>query len=80
MQEMFYKKCFEMYSSRHRWIAFIDADEFIDTPGNETLREILESFDPDDHVGALGMNVSNNTATSLMRWAAVAQDPFLFAA
>jgi len=58
MQENFYRKCLEKYMPFHRWIAFIDTDEFIDTPGNETLREVLESFDGDDHVGGLGMNVS----------------------
>jgi hypothetical protein len=58
MQVMFYKWCLQRYRDRHTWIAFIDADEFFETPGNETLREVLETFEDDEKVGALGVNVS----------------------
>ena len=61
MQMEFYKWCMQRYRSRHSWIAFFDVDEFLDLPGNETLREVLESFDQDESVGALGVSVSNPT-------------------
>lgn len=39
------------------WIAFIDADEFFDTPGNETIEEILRELEETrPEAGALGVN------------------------
>lgn len=39
------------------WIAYIDADEFFDTPNNETIEEILRDFEATrPEVGALGVN------------------------
>ena len=74
MQIMFYKWCLQRYKEQHKWIAFIDADEFFETTGNETLREVLETFDNDESVGALGVNVRFSypffafTATLLTAW------------
>lgn len=59
MQIMFYKWCLQRYQEQHKWIAFIDADEYFETTGNETLREVLESFDDDERIGAVGVNVSS---------------------
>lgn len=45
------------------WLAFIDVDEFFDTPGTETIQEILyelETTRPD--VGALGVNWETHTS------------------
>lgn len=36
-------------------MAFLDADEFLDTPGDENLRQILGSFEHDEKVGSLGV-------------------------
>jgi len=36
-------------------MAFIDSDEFLGTPGNETLLEVLKSFEEDESIGALGV-------------------------
>jgi len=55
MQMVFYTWCIERYRDNHKWIAFIDGDEFIETLGNETLREILEGLEDDESVGALGV-------------------------
>lgn len=55
MQMQFYNWCIERYSQSHQWIAFIDADEFLDTPGNESLTEILATMDKNETVGALGV-------------------------
>lgn len=55
MQLMFYNWCLERYGYRHKWMAFLDADEYIKTPGIEPFREIPESFDRNETVGVLGI-------------------------
>lgn len=55
MQIRFYIWCLERYSDKHPWMAFIDADEFLDTPGPESLTQILETFEKNETVGALGI-------------------------
>jgi len=57
MQIVFYAQCNEWYGKNHMWIAYIDADEYLEvTSKNETLEDILRSFEPDEMVGALGVN------------------------
>lgn len=51
-----YNRCQQDYGHLHTWIAYLDADEFLETPGTETLHEILEEFEADDSVGALAVN------------------------
>lgn len=55
MQLRFYNWCIERYSNDHKWIAFLDGDEFLDTPGDENLIEVLQTFDGNDTVGALAV-------------------------
>ncbi len=55
MQLTFYTWCIERYRERHTWIAFIDVDEFLETPGKETLGEVLKTFEGNDTVGAVGV-------------------------
>jgi hypothetical protein len=55
MQMVFYQQCLEQYGTKHTWMAFIDSDEFLETPGNETMRQVLRSFEKDETVGALGV-------------------------
>lgn len=38
------------------WMAFIDADEFIDAPGPQTLREVLEDFERVEAIGGVALN------------------------
>lgn len=57
MQLEVYNHCAKYHGGNHTWMAFIDADEFIDTPGEESLQDILheiETSQPD--VGALGVS------------------------
>jgi len=65
VQIVFYTWCLQRWSTRH-WIAFIDSGEFIDTPGNETLREGLESFEDDESFGALGINWRMHSSAGLL--------------
>ncbi|KAE8450315.1 hypothetical protein EG329_006743 [Mollisiaceae sp. DMI_Dod_QoI] len=67
MQTVFYGWCIEWYADKHTWIAFLDGDEFLETPGNETLNEVLESFVDDDTVGALGVNWRMHSSSGLLK-------------
>jgi len=48
-------------------MAFIDSDEFFETPGNETLRQILTKLDANPKVGALGVNWQMHTSSGLLK-------------
>ncbi|KAF8859396.1 hypothetical protein BDZ45DRAFT_589913 [Acephala macrosclerotiorum] len=65
MQMMFYSWCMERYADKHKWIAFLDGDEYIETPGSETFQEVLESFEHNDTVGALGINWKVHTSSGV---------------
>jgi hypothetical protein len=57
MQIVFYAQCNEWYGDNHTWIAYIDADEYLEvTSETETLEDILRSFEANEMVGALGVN------------------------
>lgn len=66
MQYAIYDECAKLYGSRHRWLAFIDADEFFETKSNESLHLILKEFDQLDSVGALGVNWRIHTSSGLL--------------
>jgi hypothetical protein len=76
MQYAIYNECAKLYGSRHRWLAFIDADEFFETKSNETLPSILKEFDQDDSVGALGVNWRIHTSSGLLTRPASARKSF----
>lgn len=61
-QHVLYSNCVEMYGDRHTWMAFFDADEFLEMTGNETLVEVLRSFEAQPHVGAVGVNWFQHTS------------------
>lgn len=65
MQTVFYTWCIERYRERHTWIAFLDGDEFLSTPGQETLSEFLRTFENDDTVGAVGVKYVALSSPSL---------------
>ncbi len=65
MQYAIYNECAKLYGSRHTWLVFIDADEFVETRANESLRSILREFDENDSVGALGVNWRIHTSSGL---------------
>lgn len=76
MQYAIYNECLKLYGSRHRWLAFIDADEFFETKSNESLRSILKEFDQNDSVGALGVNWRIHTSSGLLTRPASARKSF----
>lgn len=68
MQAVFYNQCVEWHGTNHTWMAFIDVDEFLEaTSTNETVNDVLKSFDQDDLVGALGVNWKTHTSNGLLK-------------
>lgn len=67
MQLNVYRDCIENYGSNHTWMAFLDADEFLETPGEENLAEVLESFEDEETVGALGVNWKIHSSAGLLK-------------
>ena len=61
-----YARCTEQYGKLHSWVAFLDGDEFLETPGNETRRNILEGFKGGDAVGALAVNGKMHSSSGLL--------------
>jgi hypothetical protein len=66
-QLLIYSRCTEHYGAKHTWIAFLDGDEFLETTGNKTLKEILTKFEEDDGIGALGVNWQMHTSSGLLK-------------
>ncbi|ERS98563.1 hypothetical protein HMPREF1624_05348 [Sporothrix schenckii ATCC 58251] len=60
MQYTMYNTCKNVASNHSSvnttWMAFIDADEFIDAPGPQTLREVLEDFGRIEAIGGVALN------------------------
>ncbi|KAL3417480.1 hypothetical protein PVAG01_10490 [Phlyctema vagabunda] len=68
MQTIFYNKCLKTYGAKHHWMAFIDADEYMEvTSQNETLREILEEFEKFDNIGGLGVSWRMHTSAGFIK-------------
>jgi hypothetical protein len=67
MQMVFYDNCLQEYGKLHNWIAFFDTDEFLEvTSPTQTFRGILEEFEKQDHVGALGVNWRMHSSAGLL--------------
>ncbi|RDW63527.1 hypothetical protein BP6252_11072 [Coleophoma cylindrospora] len=68
MQLAFYDQCLRKYGALHTWIAFIDGDEFLEVSSrNETFQQILEEFERDESVGALGVQWRMHTSSGLLK-------------
>lgn len=65
MQLHVYNQCILGHGHKHAWMGFIDADEFIQVKGNRTLKTLLQEFDKNSTVGALGMNWQFHTSNGL---------------
>jgi len=51
-----YDECIALFGHKHKWMAFLDADEFIEVRGKDTLHSMLLKVDGDDKIGALAVN------------------------
>ena len=55
-----------MFGDRHTWIGFLDADEFLEMTGGETLSEFLHDWASNDTVGAVGVNWLTHSSAGLL--------------
>lgn len=51
-----YTHCLRTFGATTRWVAFVDADEFVFAPGGGDLREALQEFEP---YGGLAFNYAS---------------------
>ncbi|KFY36043.1 hypothetical protein V494_05357 [Pseudogymnoascus sp. VKM F-4513 (FW-928)] len=57
MQTHIYSECIRLFGPNHKWMAFVDQDEFFETlHEGETLLTILQELEPFSTIGALGVN------------------------
>ncbi|KFY97580.1 hypothetical protein V498_02002 [Pseudogymnoascus sp. VKM F-4517 (FW-2822)] len=61
-----YNDCLRLFGHKHKWVAFIDADEFLQVRGNETLLDVLKPYDDDATVGAFAVNWEIHTSGGLL--------------
>lgn len=67
MQHTVYDECIALFGKRHKWMAFFDADEFLEVRrANESIHSILRSLEADPSVGALAVNWKMHTSTGLL--------------
>lgn len=56
-----YDRCHELFGARHRWMAFIDVDEFIEYRGAGDFPTFLSDFEQN---GAIGINWEMHTSNN----------------
>ncbi len=66
-QQVYYDECMRLFGTKHKWMAFIDTDEFIEVKNGETIHGILKDFEKDDKVGGLGINWQIHTSGGLLK-------------
>ncbi|KAL8708071.1 MAG: hypothetical protein Q9220_007003 [cf. Caloplaca sp. 1 TL-2023] len=67
MQYHIYNECNTRYGSRHKWIGYLDADEYLEMTGNQTLVEFLQMFEHNEKIGAVGVNWKTHTSGGLLK-------------
>ncbi|KAB8294784.1 hypothetical protein EYC80_006746 [Monilinia laxa] len=67
MQEYVYNVCVEKYRSNHTWMAFLDADEYLEMTGKEDLNQFLEKFENDKRVGAVYPSWMTHSSAGLLK-------------
>jgi len=66
MQDHIYSECMRLFGPLHKWMAVIDADEYIETRNGETLHGILKEFEVEG-VGALAMNWRLHNSNNVLK-------------
>lgn len=60
--------CIKDYGKRHTWMAFLDADEFLEMRNGQTLKQWLQDWEHNDTVGAVAAQwLTHNSAGLLTR-------------
>ncbi|KAI9641830.1 hypothetical protein NHQ30_009690 [Ciborinia camelliae] len=67
MQEHIYDICVDKYRSNHTWMAFLDADEYLEMTGKENLNQFLELYEKDKHVGAMYVSWQTHSSAGLLK-------------
>ncbi|KFY34957.1 hypothetical protein V494_06332 [Pseudogymnoascus sp. VKM F-4513 (FW-928)] len=62
-----YDECIALFGHKHKWMAFLDADEFLEVRGKDTLHGMLKELDGDDKIGALAVNWQIHTSSGLLK-------------
>ena len=66
IQEQYYSGCVTMFGDRHTWMGFLDADEFLEMTGGETLSGFLHEWARNNTVGAVGVNWLSHSSAGLL--------------
>ena len=66
VQEKYYTGCVQMFGDKHTWMGFLDADEFLEMTGGETLSDFLHDWARNDTVGAVGVNWLVHSSAGLL--------------
>ena len=66
MQAALYNTCHRSFGHKHRWLAFIDADEMFEMTEGQSFLKLLRELDRDVAVGALGVNWRTHTSSHLL--------------
>lgn len=66
IQEKYYTGCVNVFGDRHTWMGFLDADEFLEMTGGETLSDFLHGWARNDTVGAVGVNWLVHSSAGLL--------------
>ncbi|OBT56774.1 hypothetical protein VE04_03731 [Pseudogymnoascus sp. 24MN13] len=72
-----YNECIALFGHKHKWMAFLDADEFLETRGKDTLHGILKELDSDEKIGALAINWQIHTSSGLLKRPASSRKSFV---
>jgi hypothetical protein len=65
-QPAMYDDCVSIYGTQHKWMGFIDVDEFLEVRTTETLENILRELETHDDIGALAVNSRLHTSAGLL--------------
>ena len=55
-----------MFGLHHKWMGFLDADEYLEMTGNETLSDFLHGWERNSTVGAVGVSWINHSSAGIL--------------
>jgi hypothetical protein len=67
MQDHVYNICAEKYRTNHTWMAFLDADEYLEMRGGETLNQFLEEYEKDKNVGSVTVSWLTHSSAGVLK-------------
>ncbi|ESZ89719.1 hypothetical protein SBOR_9895 [Sclerotinia borealis F-4128] len=77
MQEYVYRLCVDKYRSNHTWMAFLDADEYLEMTGKENLNQFLETYEKDKNVGAVYASWQTHSSAGLLKRAKSVREAYI---